>query len=60
MLKEKLTGIELRNVGKKLTLFFKSTVNALTNESVHDSNNFYQTLLKTALPFTTNDGKNFE
>ena len=50
MLKEKLTAIELRNVGKKLTLYFKSTADALINESVNDSNNFYQTLLETGLP----------
>ena len=50
MLKEKLLGIELRNVGKKLMLYFKSTADALINESVNDSHDFYQTLLETALP----------
>ena len=50
MLKEKLPGIELRNVSKKLTLYFKSTADALINESVNYSNDFYQTLLETALP----------
>ena len=50
MVKEKLPGIELRNACKKLTLYFKSTADALINESVNDSNDFYQTLLETALP----------
>ena len=50
MLKETLSGIELRNVGKKLMVYFKSTADALKNESVNDSNDFYQTLLETALP----------
>ena len=49
MLKGKLPGKELRNIGKKFTLYFKSTANALINESVDDSNDFYQTLQKTAL-----------
>ena len=31
MLKQKLPGVELQNIGKKLTLFFKSTVDALIN-----------------------------
>ena len=35
---------------KKLTLYFKSTADALINESVNDSNDFYQTLLETGLP----------
>ena len=38
MLKEKLLGIELRNIGKKLTLYFRSTADALINEPVNDSN----------------------
>ena len=46
MLKKKLPGIELRNVSKKLTLYYKSTADALINESLND---FYQTLLETAL-----------
>ena len=50
MLKEKLPEIELQNVGKKLTLYFKSTADSLISGSVNDSNNFYQTLLETALP----------
>ena len=50
ILKEKLPGIELQNVGKKPKLNFKSTADALINESVNDSNDFYQTLLETALP----------
>ena len=49
-MKEKLPGIESQNVGKKPTLNFKSTADALINESVNDSNDFYQTLLETALP----------
>ena len=40
----------MRNVGKKLTLYFKSTADALINESVNNSNDSYQTLLETALP----------
>ena len=35
---------------KKFTLYFKSTADALMNESVNDSNEFYQNLLETALP----------
>ena len=31
-------------------LYFKSTADTLINESVNESNNFYQTLLETALP----------
>ena len=31
-------------------LYFKSTADALINESVNDSKDFYQTLLETALP----------
>ena len=50
MLKEKLPGIVLQNVGKNLTLHFKSTTDALINELVNDSNEFYQTLIETALP----------
>ena len=50
MWKEKLKGTELWNVGKKFTLYFKSTADVLINESVNDLNNFYQTLLETALP----------
>ena len=50
MLKENLPGIVLRNVGKKLTLYFKSTTGALINELVNDSYDFYQTLIETALP----------
>ena len=50
MLKEKLPGIELPNVSKKLTLYFKSTADALINKSVIGSNNLYETLLKPALP----------
>ena len=50
MLKEKLLGIEFRNVGKKLMLYFKSTADVLINDSVNDSHDFYQTLLETALP----------
>ena len=60
MLKEKLPRIELRNVGKKLTLCFKSTGDTLINKSVNDSNDFYQTLLEAALPLRKNNGKNFE
>ena len=50
MLKEKSPEIELQNVGKKLTLCFKSTADSLISGSVNESNNFYQTLLETALP----------
>ena len=39
----------MQGVGKKLTLYFKSTADALINESVNDSNDFYQTFLETAL-----------
>ena len=49
-MKEKLPGIKWRNVGKKLMLYFKSTADTLINESVNESNDFYQTLLETALP----------
>ena len=49
-LKEKLPGIELQNISKKLTLHSKLTADALINKSVNDSNDFYQTLPKTALP----------
>ena len=35
---------------KKFTLYFKSTADALMNESVNDSNDFYQNLLETAWP----------
>ena len=49
VLKEKLPGIELQ-IGKKLTLYFESTADTLINESTNDSNSFYETLLKTALP----------
>ena len=57
MLKEKLPEIELQNVGKKLTLYFKSTADSLISGSVNDSNNFYQTLLETALPLKYMMGK---
>ena len=50
MLKEKLPETELQNIGKKRTLYFKSTADSLISGSVNDSNNFYQTLLETALP----------
>ena len=50
MLKQKLPGVELRNIGKKLTLFFKSTADALINDAIYDSNDYYQTLLDTVLP----------
>ena len=50
MLKQKLPGVELRNIGKKLTLFFKSTADALLNDSINDSDDYYQTLLDTVLP----------
>ena len=50
MLKGKLPGIELQNVVKKLKLYFKSTADALINESVNDSNDFSLTLLENALP----------
>ena len=50
MLKENLPGIVLQDVGKKLTLYFKSTTGALINELVNDSYDFYQTLIETALP----------
>ena len=48
MLKQKLPGVELRNIGKKLTLFFKA--DALINDAIYDSNDYYQTLLDTVLP----------
>ena len=35
---------------QKLMLYFKSTADTLINESVNESNDFYQTLLETALP----------
>ena len=50
MLKQKLPGLELQNIRKKLTLFFKSTADALISDSINDSNEYYQTLLDTALP----------
>ena len=50
MLKQKLPGVELQNIRKKLTLFFKSTANALINNSINDSNDYYQTLLDTVIP----------
>ena len=50
MLKKKLPGVELQNIRKKLTLFFKSTADALINNSINDSNDYYQTLLGTVLP----------
>ena len=49
MSKEKLPRIELRNVGKKPTLYSKPKAHALINESVNDSNDFYLTLIETAL-----------
>ena len=39
----------MQDVGKKLTLYFKSTADSLINESVNDSNDFYQTFVETAL-----------
>ena len=50
MLKQKLPGVELQNIRKKLTLFFKSTADDLINDSISDSNDCYQTLLDTVLP----------
>ena len=50
MLKQKLSGAELQNIGKKLTLFFKSTAHAVINDSINNSNDYYQTLLDTVLP----------
>ena len=50
MLKKKLPGVELQNIRKKLTLFFKSTADDLINDSLSDSNDCYQTLLDTVLP----------
>ena len=50
MLKENIPGLELRDVGKKLTLFFNSTADALIFYSVKDSTDFYQSMLDTALP----------
>ena len=50
MLKQKLPGVELQNIRKKLTLFFKSTAVALINDSIYDSNYYDQTLLDTVLP----------
>ena len=50
MLKQKLPGVELQNIRKKLTLFFKSTADDLINDSLSDSNDCYQTLLDTVLP----------
>ena len=60
MLKQKLPGVELRNIGKKLTLFFKSTADALINDSINDSNDYYQTLLDTVLPLRQMMEKNFQ
>ena len=48
MLKENIPGLELHNVGKKFTLFFNSTADALISDSVKDSNDFYQSMLDTA------------
>ena len=39
----------MQDVGKKLTLYFESTADSLINESVNDSNDFYQTFVETAL-----------
>ena len=39
----------MQDVGKKLTLYFESTADSLKNESVNDSNDFYQTFVETAL-----------
>ena len=50
MLKQKLSGTELQNIGKKFTLFFKSTADAVINDSINNSNDCYQTLLDTVLP----------
>ena len=41
---------EEQNCDKKLTLCFKSTADASINESVNDSNDFYQTLQEATLP----------
>ena len=60
MLKQKLPGVELQNIRKKLTLFFKSTANALINNSINDSNDYYQTLLDTVLPLRQLMEKNFQ
>ena len=48
MLKENIPGLELRNVGKKLTLFFNLTADILISDSVKDYNHFYQSMLDTA------------
>ena len=60
MLKQKLTGVELQNIRKKLTLFFKSTADDLINDSIIDSNDYYQTLLDTVLPLQQMMEKNFQ
>ena len=39
----------MQDVGKKPTLYFESTADALINESVNDSNDFYQTFVETVL-----------
>ena len=48
MRKQKLPGVELRNIGKKINLFFKA--DALINDAIYDSNDYYKTLLDTVLP----------
>ena len=50
MLKERLPEKRVAKCRQKLTLCFKSTADALINQSVNDSNDLYQTLLETALP----------
>ena len=63
MLKENIPGLELCNVGKKLTLFFNSTADILISDSVKDSNDFYQSMLDTALPLRqmmTETSNNFD
>ena len=64
VLKDKLPGLEIRNVGKKVTAFFTSTADALISELIPDCFDFYQSLLKVVLPLrkmmasTSNTSKN--
>ena len=42
LLKERISGLDIRNVGEKVTTFFNSKADALISESTKDSTSFYQ------------------